>query len=492
MTPPLTLIDHPFYLAGRWERSPQTYDVLSPYDGTVIGSTSHATEAQLEEAIAKATEAFQRTRKLPSYVRSQILLDIAEGIARRKEDLARAMTLEAGKPIKDSRAEVDRSLLTFRTAAEEAHRIGGELMPLDFIPKAEGRIGITRRVPLGPILGITPFNFPLNLVAHKVAPAIAAGNTIVVKVAAKTPLTMLIACEIMEATALPKGALSVLTVDPSLHERLVTDERFKALSFTGSAAVGWQLKAKAGKKKVTLELGGNAGVIVDRDADLDWSVRRVAYGGFTFAGQSCISVQRCFVHEAIFESWTRRFLDAVKQIRLGDPMDPNTDLGPMIEPKVVTRTHAWVEEALRDGATVLAGGKARGNLFEPTVLTNVAPTSPICRQEVFAPLVILFPFRDVRDAVAAVNDSAYGLQAGIFTNSLSHAWYAFDELEVGGVLINDIPTWRIDPMPYGGVKDSGVGREGVKYAIEEMTELRLMVVNPLHQAGAGPVGAGGS
>lgn len=478
--PPL---NHPFYLAGRWATSPQRLEIRSPYDGSIVGSTFYATAEHVDEAITMAVEAFEQTRRLPSYARSAILLQIADGLAARKDDIARAMALEAGKPITDARAEVDRSLLTFRTAAEEAHRIGGELMPLDLIPKAEGRFGITKRVPLGPVLGITPFNFPLNLVAHKVAPAIAAGNTIVVKVAAKTPLTMLIASEVIDATDLPKGALSVLVVDPSLHDALVTDERFKMLTFTGSSAVGWQLKAKAGKKKVTLELGGNAGVIIDRDADLPLAVARVAYGGFTFAGQSCISVQRCVVHEAVIEEFSRRLVEAVKQIRLGDPLDPSTMLGPMIDPKVVARTQAWVDEAVRGGATLLAGGKARGTIFEPTILTNVSPTSPVCRQEVFAPLVVLTPFLDFDKAIAALNDSDYGLQAGVFTNSVDHAWAAFDELEVGGVLLNDVPTWRIDPMPYGGVKDSGFGREGIRYTIEEMTELRLLVVNRLRQAG---------
>ena len=474
----LSLHDRPFFLAGRWERSHERLDVTNPYDGKVIGNTFLATADQLEEAIRAAEQAFAITRKLPSYERSKILHDIAEGLRARKDDIATTLSLEAGKPIKDSRSEVDRAVLTFDTAAEEAKRIGGDVLPLDLLPKAERRFGITRRVPIGPVLAITPFNFPLNLAAHKIAPAIAAGNTVIVKPASKTALTWLVAAEILERTTLPKGALSILPLDPSLHDRLVLDERFKAISFTGSSAVGWALKAKAGKKKVLLELGGNAGVIVDRDADLDVAAARIAYGGFTFAGQSCISVQRCFVHEAVLEDFTRRFLAAIQQIKLGDPLDPTTDLGPMINPKVVQRTGEWVKQAVADGAKVLIGGKTQpGNIFEPTVLTNVKPTSPVCSQEVFAPLVMLFPFKDFKDAVAAVNDSVYGLQAGVFTNALEHAWYAFEELEVGGILLNDIPTWRIDPMPYGGVKDSGFGREGVRYAIEELTELRLMVVN---------------
>ena len=467
----------PFFLAGEWATSSQPLEVTSPYDGKVIGSTFLADAGQLEQGIAAAAEAFEQTKRLPSFARSEALHAIAAGLRERREDIATTMALEAGKPIRDARAEVDRSCLTFRTAAEEALRINGDVLPLDWIPSATGRTGITRRVPLGPILGITPFNFPLNLVAHKIAPALAAGNTILIKPAGKTPLTILMACEVIERAGLPKGAVSVLPLDPSLHDKLVTDERFKLLTFTGSSAAGWSIKAKAGKKRVTLELGGNAGVIVDRDADLALAVARIVYGGFTYAGQSCISVQRCFIHESVMDEFSRRLVEAVQKIRLGDPMDEQTGLGPMIDPKVVGRTQQWVDEAIRAGGKLLTGGKARGNIYEPTILTNVPRTAAVCQQEVFAPLVVLIPFKDFDEALVQINDSQYGLQAGVFTNTLEHAWRAFDEIEAGGILINDVPTWRIDPMPYGGVKDSGQGREGVRYAIEEMTELRLMVVN---------------
>ena len=469
--------EYPFFLAGQWRKSGQPLDVVNPFDGHVVGTTFYASSADLEEATVAAQEAFAVVRDLPAYERGAILDRIAQGVRQQKDSLARIISLEAGKPIRDSAFEVDRAIFTFEMGAVEARRLGGDVLPLDLMPHGRGRLGIVRRFPVGPVAAITPFNFPLNLAAHKVAPAIACGNPVVLKPPSKTPLTMLTAARIMAEAGLPSGALSILPMSREVDRVMVSDPRFKLLSFTGSADVGWGLKARAGKKRVLLELGGNAGVIVDRDAEVVQAAGRIATSSFSYAGQSCISVQRVYVHQDVFQQVTRALLDTVAAIKMGDPLDPETGLGPMIDEGAVARSQAWVEEAVAQGARVLAGGQARGRFFQPTVLTNVDPASKVCSLEVFAPLVSLFPFQDFREAVAQVNNSMYGLQAGVFTGSLANAFYAFQELEVGGVIINDIPSFRIDHMPYGGVKDSGQGREGLRYAIEEMTEPRIMVVS---------------
>jgi glyceraldehyde-3-phosphate dehydrogenase (NADP+) len=342
-----------------------------------------------------------------------------------------------------------------------------------------GRFGVTRRVPIGPISGISPFNFPLNLALHKLAPAIAAGNTIVLKPPSYDPLTMLTFAEMVDGVGLPAGAVSIMPMDRTVGDRLVTDERFKLLSFTGSPDVGWDMKARAGRKKVVLELGGNAGVIIDRDADLDFAAQRVLTGAFAYAGQVCISVQRAYVHADVFDAFSSRLVQAARNVRMGDPADESTTLGPMIDEKAVTRVHAWVESAIAEGAKVLTGGRPNGRFYEPTVLVDVPPSAPICAREAFAPIVNLFPFSDWDEGLTRIDDSIYGLQAGVFTSNLEHALRAWERLEVGGVIINDIPTYRIDHMPYGGVKDSGLSREGLRYAIEDMTETRLAVFNRL-------------
>ncbi len=474
----MTAKSHPFFLAGRWERSGERLEVRSPYDDEIVGTTFVSTPEQVEQAVEGAVEAFEATRRLSSEERARILARIGEGVAARKEEFVRTIVLEAGKPWKDASGEVERALHNLEVAGEEAKRIGGEVLPLDLREHSRGRIGILRRYPLGPIAAITPFNFPLNLPLHKIGPAIAAGNTIVVKPARKTPLTLLALAEVMAEVGLPAGAVSVLPISSSLAETaLVRDDRFKMLTFTGSAEVGWRLKGIAGKKKLTLELGGNAGVIVDGDADLEFAVRRIAAGGFAYAGQSCISVQRVYVQRAVFDEFRERLVAAVDALKSGDPMDPETDVGPMVEEGSARRAEEWVREAVAAGARVLTGGTAEGRFFQPTVLADVPADSKACRMEVFAPLVSLWPYDDFRDAVAQVNASSYGLQAGVFTGSLENAFRALDEMEVGGVIVNDVPTYRTDPMPYGGVKDSGMGREGPRFAIEEMTELRLMVLN---------------
>jgi len=468
---------HPIFLAGRWVESDEPLVVTNPADpSTPAGTTFHATEAQYEEAVEAAVAAFEVTRHLPAYERGRILRGISAGIKERREELGRLIALEAGKPIRDALVEVDRATLTFRLGAEEAERMTGELIPLDLLPSSKDRVGITRRFPIGPIAAISPFNFPLNLAAHKLAPAIATGNPIVLKPPSKDPLVMLAVAEIIESVGVPAGSVSILPMTRELGDRMVADERFKLLTFTGSPSVGWRMKARAGKKKVVLELGGNAGVIVDKSADLDWAVKRILIGGFAYAGQVCISVQRAFIHEDVWDAFMTKFVEGAKALTVGDPLDPATDVGPMVDDGAAARTQRWVDEAVAVGGQALVGGTAAGTFFPPTILTGVPTTAQVCSNEAFAPLVVAAPFRTMDEAIAKVNDSMFGLQTGVFTNDLGGAWKAFGELEVGGVIINDIPTYRIDHMPYGGVKDSGLGREGLRWAMEDMTEIRIMVL----------------
>jgi acyl-CoA reductase-like NAD-dependent aldehyde dehydrogenase len=468
---------HPIYLAGRWVESPERLVIDNPArPAEPAGSTYNATPEQYEEAVTAAVAAFERTRKMPAFERSAALRRIAAGIQARREEIGRLIVAESGKPIRDALTEVDRGILTFRIGAEEAERIGGEVIPLDLNPASRGRTGITRRFPIGPIAAISPFNFPLNLAAHKLAPAIASGNPVVLKPPSKDPLTMLTVAEVIAETGLPEGAISILPMTRELGDRMVSDERFKLLTFTGSPAVGWEMKARAGRKRVVLELGGNAGVIVDSSADLDWAVRRTLVGAFSYAGQVCISVQRMFVHEAVWDDFMGRFVEAARGLKVGDPLDPKTDVGSMVDAKAAERTARWVDEASSMGGRVLLGGTAEGSYFPPTILTGVPATARVCSEEAFAPLVVVAPFTDFAEAVHRVNESRFGLQAGVFTNDLAHAWSAFEELEVGGVIVNDVPTYRVDHMPYGGSKDSGQGREGIRYAIEDMTEIRIMVL----------------
>jgi acyl-CoA reductase-like NAD-dependent aldehyde dehydrogenase len=468
---------HPIFLAGRWVTSPDVLTVADPANADEpAGATYTATPEQYEDAVEAAVRAFEVTRHLPAYERGRILREISAGIKARREELGQLIAREAGKPIRDALVEVDRATLTFRLGAEEAERMTGELIPLDLMPSSKDRVGITRRFPIGPIAAISPFNFPLNLAAHKLAPAIATGNPIVLKPPSADPLVMLAVAEIVEAAGVPEGMVSILPMTRELGDRMVADERFKLLTFTGSPSVGWRMKERAGKKKVVLELGGNAGAIVDQSADLDWAVRRILIGAFAYSGQVCISVQRLFVHEAVWEPFMAKFVDGVKALRVGDPLDPNTDIGPMVDANQASRTQRWVDEAVAMGGQVLAGGTADGTFFPPTVLTDVPTHAQVCSNEAFAPLVVAAPFATLDEAIARVNDSMFGLQTGVFTNDLGGAWRSFNELEVGGVIVNDIPTYRIDHMPYGGVKDSGLGREGLRWAMEDMTEIRIMVL----------------
>src|SRR5215469_592871 len=467
-----------FYLAGKWITDRDTEPVRSPYDQSLIADIPNAGAGDLEQAIAAAVQTFEQTRKMASYERNRILRSVSEAIAHRHEELAQIMCQEAGKPIKAARAEVDRAAFTFEIAAEESTRITGEWLPLDQQPASRGRFGILRRFSLGPIAAITPFNFPLNLVAHKVAPAIACGCTVVLKPAPQTPLSALVLAELVHEAGWPEGALSVLPMTNETAAPLVGDDRLKLLSFTGSGAVGWKLKQQAGKKRVVLELGGNAGVIVHSDADLAHAAKRCVVRGFWYQGQSCISVQRIYVHRSVFERFVELLVAGVKKLKTGDPADELTDIGPMIRPSDAERVESWIHEAIASGARALTGGRRHGSMVEPTVLTNTRHEMRVSCMEVFAPLVICEPYDNFADAVARVNDSQFGLQAGVFTRDAQLIEYAYEELQVGGLIAGDVPTWRLDNMPYGGWKDSGLGREGIKYAIEEMTERKLLVVAP--------------
>ena len=461
---------------GRWVSTPDESEVVNPFDGSIAGVTYLAGAEELESALAAAAGSFGRLKAMASHERAAILRRVVAGIGERAEELARTICVESGKPIREARGEVGRAQNTFEIAAEESKRLGGEVMPLDIMPGNDGRFAIIRRFPIGVVLGITPFNFPLNLVAHKVATAMARGNPIIIKPAPKTPITALKLAQIIEGAGWPSGALSVVPCTNENAQKLFLDERVKKLSFTGSAKVGWMLKAMAGRKKVTLELGGNAGVIVHSDADVREAAERCVLGAFSNAGQICISVQRIFVQKDIYEDFKKALLERTAKIKMGDPLDDQTILGPMIEQAAAERTEEWVREAVSGGARVLAGGGRNGAFFEPTVLENTTSSMKVCGEEVFAPLVSLVPYGTFDTALELVNSGFYGLQAGVFTGDMRRIMQAYDRLDVGGVVAGDIPTYRADNMPYGGVKMSGEGREGVRYAIEEMTELKLLAL----------------
>jgi acyl-CoA reductase-like NAD-dependent aldehyde dehydrogenase len=466
-----------FLVDGKWIEEGDPVEIRAPYDRSVIGRVFQGRQEHAEAAIAAAVKAFGTTRRLPAFERQRMLRRVAQGIADRKEEIAHTMAQEAGKPIKAARTEVERSIFTFTVAAEESTRIYGEYLPLDWQEFTVGRWGIVKRFPLGPIAGITPFNFPLNLVAHKVAPAIAAGCTMVIKPAPQTPLTALLLAEVVQQSGWPDGALNVLPLSNEDAGLLVTDERLKMISFTGSAAVGWDIKQRAGKKKVVLELGGNAGVIVHSDADIAFAAERCVAGGFVYAGQTCISVQRILVERSVCGKFTDALLAGVKKLRSGDPLQDSTDVGPLIRESDAIRAMEWIQEAVGGGARVLIGGQRKGSMLEPTVLTGTRPDMKVNCQEIFAPVVTVEAYDDFYDAIRQINRSPYGLQTGLFVRDAKLLFNAYEELEVGGVIAGDVPTFRIDHMPYGGVKDSGLGREGLRNSIEEMTEPRLLVMN---------------
>ena len=468
---------HGFYSDGKWVEDGDVVEVRAPYDGSVIARVVQGRREHADAAIAAAVKAFGTTRRLPAFERQRVLRQISAGIAERKEEFSRTLALEAGKPIKAARQEVERAIFTFNVGAEESTRIYGEFLPLDWQEFTAGRWGIVRRFPLGPVAGITPFNFPLNLVAHKVAPAIAAGCSMVLKPAPQTPLCSLLLAECVQQAGWPDGGFNVLPLSNDDASLLVTDDRIKLISFTGSVPVGWDIKRRAGKKKVVLELGGNAAVIVHNDADLAYAADRCVAGGFGYAGQTCISVQRILVEHSVYGKFTDLLVEGVKKLKSGDPLDESTDVGPVIRESDAVRTTAWIEEAVRAGARLLCGGGRKGLVVEPTVLTGTRPDMKVNCQEIFGPVVTIEPYKTFDDALREVNHSSFGLQAGLFTRDAKLLFQAYEELEVGGLIAGDVPSFRIDHMPYGGVKDSGLGREGLRYAIEEMTQPKLLVMN---------------
>ncbi|QUX94257.1 aldehyde dehydrogenase [Marinomonas sp. CT5] len=467
---------YPFYLANEAVYANTDLSVHNKYSNEVATKVAMASAADIDKAIAAADGAKDAMKAMPAYQRQAILQHCITRFKERFEELAYALCIEAGKPIKDSRGEVTRLIDTFQIAAEEATRIYGEVMPMDISARAADYQGMWKRVPIGPCSFISPFNFPLNLAAHKIAPAIAAGCPFVLKPASLTPVSALIVGEILAETDLPKGAFSILPCHRDGADLFTTDERLKLLSFTGSPDVGWALKAKAGKKPVVLELGGNAACIVDEGTDLNDAIQRIVFGAYYQSGQSCISVQRIIVHESLYDDVKQRLTQAVNALVSGNPLDENTFIGPMITEKEAVRLHTWIEEAVAGGATVLAGGTRSGAMLDATLMENVDPSMSVSCQEVFGPVAIMSSFSDFDAALEEVNNSVFGLQAGIFTKDIYKAYKAWDVLEVGGVVIGDVPSWRVDHMPYGGVKDSGLGREGVRFAIEDMTEMKLMVL----------------
>src|SRR6202167_2973803 len=474
---PAPVATHGFFLDGRWREDGDLVEIHAPYDGSLIARVTQGRHAHAEAAIAAAVKAFGTTRRLPAFERQRVLRQISAFMTQRKEEFTRTLAQEAGKPIKAARTEVERAIFTFNVAAEETTRIYGEYLPLDWQEFTAGRWGIVKRFPLGPVAGITPFNFPLHLVAHKVAPAIAAGCSMVLKPAPQTPLSSLLLAECIQQAGWPDGGLNVLPLSNEDAGLLVTDERIKLISFTGSVPVGWDIKRRAGKKKVALELGGNAGAIVHSDADLNYAAERCIAGGFGYAGQTCISVQRILVEQSVYGKFTDFLVEGAKKLKTGDPAEESTDVGPLIRESDAIRVANWVEEAVRSGARLLCGGGRHGSIVDPTVLTGTKQEMKVNCQEIFGPVVTVEPYQSFDEAMRRINNSNYGLQAGLFTRDVKLLFQAYDELEVGALIAGDIPSFRIDNMPYGGVKDSGLGREGLRYAIEEMTEPKLLVMN---------------
>lgn len=464
-------------ISGEWRETANSKILLNPFSGEELAHVFYAGDNEVNEAIAVASSAAKEMRELPRYEVAESLHRIANYLKENRDLFAETISKEAAKPITLSRAETDRAISTFTLAAEESRRFGVEGVPMDVHPLGKNRTGWVERIPRGIIFGITPFNFPLNLVAHKVAPALAAKNSILIKPSPRTPLTSLMLGEAFLQSGLPKGALQVVPMDLELIDVVLKDERVAMISFTGSAAVGWDLKARSGKKSVALELGGNAPVIVDETADVDYSIEKSVPSAFGYAGQVCISAQRFFIHSKVYDVWSEKFIDKAKSLKRGNPLDETTQLSVMIDEAAAKRVEEWIHEAVGAGAKLLTGGTREGALVHATVLTNVHNEMRVCSEEVFAPVATLQPFDEFADAITESNNSKYGLQAGVFTRDTSNMTYAAQHLEYGGVIINDTPSFRVDNMPYGGMKDSGFGREGVRYAMEEMTEQRLIVIS---------------
>lgn len=473
---PAMLPSYPYYLANEPIAANTSLPVYDKFTGDLATRVALADRSAIDRAIAAAENAAPAMARMPAYERQQILTFCVEQFRARAEEFAQILCVEAGKPIKDSRGEVSRLIDTFRIAAEEATRLHGEVLEMQITPRARGYWGMVKRVPIGVCSFISPFNFPLNLAAHKIAPAIAVGCPFVLKPASFTPVGALLMGDILSQTSLPKGAFSILPCHRDGAELFSEDPRLKLLSFTGSPSVGWDLKARAGKKKVVLELGGNAACVVDRDANIDDVIERLLIGAFYQSGQSCISVQRILIHREIYATVRDRLVARTQKLQVGNPRDESTWIGPMISEGEATRLAGWIDEAVQSGARILCGGDRQGAMLSATLLENVPRTAKIYTEEAFGPVAVLSSFENFDDALNEVNDSRFGLQAGIFTHDIRKIQHAWDTLEVGGVVINDVPSWRVDHMPYGGVKDSGLGREGVRYAMEDMSEPRLLVV----------------
>ena len=467
--------NYPIYVGGEFVTTSQKLEVRNPYTGKAFAITYRGGRSELEKAIDKAQEVKEQMRELPAYKRYEILLRVSDAIKADRERLALVLCRESAKPLRYAIGEIDRAAQTFLVAAEESKRLPKEYISLDWTPAGEGKEGLVKYFPVGVVAGIAPFNFPLNLAVHKIAPAIASGCPIVLKPASSTPLSTLELARIIDSTALPKGAVSIIPTDRETGNMLVTDERCALLSFTGSPAVGWQMKKDAGKKKVVLELGGNAAVIVSQSADISHAVRKSLVGGFAYSGQICIHAQRFYVHEQIYKVFLERMVEGTITLRHGDPEDPSTEVSSMIDHENADRVEEWLSEAVEQGAKVLLGGRKRGSFFEPTIVTNTSNKMKVVCEEIFGPVITIEKYTDFKEAVRMVNDTTFGLQAGVFSNNIKEIDYAFDHLEVGGVIINDVPTYRSDHMPYGGIKDSGLGREGVKYAIMDMMEAKILV-----------------
>jgi acyl-CoA reductase-like NAD-dependent aldehyde dehydrogenase len=468
---------YPVILGGAKKETGEIAEVRFPYTGEIYAKVCLASHDDINEAVAAAVRGYQKTRTLSSGIRSRILYRLADAIRDRDDELIDVMVMEGGKTKKFAVNEVSRAEVTVRTSAEEAKRIYGKIIPLDWTDDTEGRTGFLQRFPIGPVVGIVPFNFPLNLACHKLAPAIAAGNSIILKPASATPVCSLLLGELVLEAGLPQEAISVVPCPHDRAEQLVRDPRVAYLSFTGSCSVGWHLREIAGRKKAGLELGGNAAVIVHEDANLDFAATRIVTGGFINAGQVCISVQRVLVHRPVYKRTLEKILFAVQALKVGDPRESSTDVGPMIDEGKAQEAYRKVQEAVEQGAQVVAGGTREGTLFAPTVIVDTTPDMSVNQDEVFAPVISVSPYDDFSQALSLANAGNFGLQAGVFTQNINRVMRAFNEMEVGGVIVNDIPTFRVDQMPYGGIKGSGTGREGPKYAIEEMTEIRLMVIN---------------
>lgn len=463
------------WINGQWHDAEESYELASPYNGEVIAHVAKASIQDVEKAIEGAQQAFQSFKKTTAYERAEILYKVVDKMRQRKEELAEILALEAGKPIVAGLAEIDRTIATYQFAAEGAKQSKGETVPMDAAPGAGDRIGWTKREPLGVVSAITPFNFPFNLVAHKLGPAFAVGNTVVLKPATQTPLSAIVMAEIFREAGLPDGALQIVTGSGGeLSDTLVTHPYVKKVTFTGSGKVGLKIKEKIGLRKVTLELGSNAAVIVEPSTPINKIINRCVSGAFNFAGQVCISLQRIYVHSSIIDEFTKAFVAETEKLIVGDPLDKTTDVSAMINPNEVERIREWIEEAQEQGAKIATGGVFTERTLTPTVMTNVTADMKIVCQETFAPIVSIVSYETLDDAIRLVNESDLGLNAGIYTNILSDALYAADELQVGAVIINDIPTFRVDNMPYGGVKMSGYGREGIKWALEEMTDMKFI------------------